>query len=54
MLIPQNPLLTYYNKMIVPSLTELAKIFDVSTSVMSARLDYLRLAYYKDSFTEEY
>lgn len=52
LLIPADVLLEYYNKMVIPSLTELAKIFDVSTSVMAARLDYLEMAYYKDSVTE--
>lgn len=50
LLIPKKTLITYYNKLIIPSLTELAKIFDVSISVMAARLDYLRIPYYKDSF----
>lgn len=38
--------------MIVPSLTELSKIFEVSTSVMAARLDFLKLPYFKDDFSE--
>lgn len=50
LLIPKKTLITYCNKLIIPSLTELAKIFDVSVSVMMARLDYLKLPYYKDSF----
>ena len=52
LLIPKDLLLSYYDKMIIPSLTELAKIFEVSSSVMAARLDYLKKAYYKDSVTE--
>lgn len=52
LLIPSPPLIVYYEKMIVPSLTELAKIFDVSSSVMSARLDFLKLPYFKDDFSE--
>ncbi len=52
LLIPSAPLITYYDKMIVPSLTELAKIFDVSSSVMSARLDFLKLPYFKDDLSE--
>lgn len=52
LLIPEDILMKYYKQMIVPSLTSLAEIFDVSTSVMAARLDYLNLAYYKDSKTE--
>lgn len=50
LLIPKKTLITYCNKLIIPSLTELAKIFDVSISVMTARLEYLKLPYYKDSF----
>lgn len=52
-LIPEESLKIYYNKMLIPSLLALAKIFDVSTSVMAARLDYLQLPYYKDSQTTE-
>lgn len=52
LLIPYNSLKEQYNKMIIPSLSELSKIFDISTSVMAARLDYLKLPYYKDSITE--
>lgn len=52
LLIPKDILLLYYDKMIIPSLTELAKIFEVSSSVMAARLDYLKKPYYKDSITE--
>lgn len=52
LLIPYNSLKEQYSKMIIPSLSELSKIFDVSTSVMAARLDYLKLSYYKDSITE--
>lgn len=48
-LIPVESLQTQYDKMLVPSLSNLAKIFDVSTSVMAARLDYLDLPYFKDS-----
>lgn len=52
LLIPKESLMKQYEKMIVPSLTRLSEIFDVSTSVMAARLDYLKLPYYKDSETE--
>lgn len=52
LLIPKETLIEHYEKMIVPSLTKLAEIFDVSTSVMAARLDYLNLPYFKDSQTE--
>lgn len=52
LLIPKDGLMKIYNQLIIPSLTDLAKIFDVSTSVMAARLDYLKLPYYKDCTTE--
>lgn len=52
LLIPKDALLKHYEQMLIPSLTELAMIFDVSTSVMAARLDYLKMPYYKDSVTE--
>lgn len=52
LLIPKSSLMQAYNKMIIPSLVELSKVFDVSTSVMAARLDYLELSYYKDSPVE--
>ncbi len=52
LLIPKDILISYYDKMIIPSLTELSKIFEVSSSVMAARLDYLKKPYYKDSITE--
>lgn len=50
LLIPEESLNKYYNRMIVPSLSTLAEIFRVSTSVMVARLDYLRKPYFKDAF----
>lgn len=53
LLIPENSLIQKYNQMLVPSLKELAIIFDVSTSVMAARLEHLNLAYYKDTGTKE-
>lgn len=52
LLIPKETLMKNYDKLIVPSLTSLAQIFDVSASVMAARLDYLNLPYFKDSKTE--
>ena len=52
LLIPEDILMKYYKKLLIPSLVSLAKVFDISTSVMAARLDYLHLAYYKDSVTE--
>lgn len=53
LLIPEEVLKKYYDEMIVPSLSSLSKIFDVSTSVMAARLDYLNMPYYKDRQIDE-
>lgn len=53
LLMPQKVLQKYYDKMIVPSLTTLAKIFDVSIAVMAARLEYLKWPYFKDDFTND-
>lgn len=48
LLIPKDILIEMYDKMIMPSLSVLSEIFDVSATVMAARLDYLKLGYYKD------
>lgn len=48
LLIPETVLLPIYHKFVLPSLEALSKIFDVSTTVMAARLDYLGLSYFKD------
>lgn len=53
LLIPEESLSKIYHKMIIPTLSDLAEIFDVSTSVMAARLDYLKLPYFKDRTIEE-
>ena len=53
LLIPYESLIKEYEKFIIPSLATLSEIFDVSTNVMAARLDYLNLAYYKDSAISE-
>lgn len=53
LLIPKETLEKYYEKMMIPSLQALADIFDVSTSVMAARLEYLGMPYYKDSRTPD-
>lgn len=53
LLIPEDSLMFYYRKFIVPSLESLAKIFGVSTNVMAARLDHLNLNYYKDTAISE-
>lgn len=48
LLIPEKSLHNVYTRLIVPSLDALAKIFNVSSTVMVARLDYLKLPYFKD------
>lgn len=48
LLIPKCVLMPIYNKYILPSLKDLSETFCVSTNVMAARLDYLRLNYFKD------
>lgn len=53
LLIPEERLKEYYGKLILPSLSVLAEIFSVSTSVMGARLDYLNLSYFKDVGLDE-
>jgi len=42
-LIPDNTLKVFYDKLLVPSADKLAMIFDVSGTVMEARLEYLKL-----------
>lgn len=53
LLIPKHVLIPIYNKYILPSLKDLSEIFCVSTNVMAARLDYLRLNYFKDTKISE-
>lgn len=53
LLIPESVLLPIYNKFVLPSLKALSDIFNVSTTVMAARLDYLGLSYYKDTNISE-
>lgn len=48
LLIPEKSLKEIHNKFIIPSLTVLANIFEVSTDMMKERLEYLKLPYYKD------
>lgn len=48
LLIPKDALDKVYEQLIVPSLETLSKIFRVSTTVMVARLDYLKMPYLKD------
>lgn len=55
LLIPQNKLKKIHNKFIIaPHLSDISKIFGVSTTVMAARLDYLNLPYIKDKQMDEY
>ena len=53
LLIPEPLLMQKYNDFIIPSLKTLSIIFGVSTNVMSARLDYLNLDYFKDVVISE-
>lgn len=46
LLIPFDLLKKEYMQLFVPSSRSLAKIFEVSTNVMEARLDYLKISYY--------
>lgn len=48
LLIPSNSLMYIYDKLLVPSLSVLSSIYQVSTNVMAARLDYLKKPYLKD------
>ena len=48
LLIPEELLMKNYNKFIIPSLNALSQIFGVSTGTMAARLDQLKLHYFKD------
>lgn len=48
LLIPKKLLLDTCDKFIIPTLSALAEIFQVSINVMKARLDYLGIKYYKD------
>lgn len=55
LLIPKDILTKIHNKFIIaPPLSEISKIFGVSTTVMAARLDYLNMPYIKDKQTDEY
>ncbi len=49
LLIPYSSLMSIYNQLLKPSLSVLAQIFQVSTSVMKARLNYLELRFVDDS-----
>lgn len=48
LLIPTKEIKEIYNQLLMPSLSVLSNIFQVSTNVMAARLDYLELPYFKD------
>lgn len=49
LLIPEKLLDQEYKKFLVPSLSALAELFEVSGTVMAARLDYLNYSYLKDA-----
>lgn len=49
LLVPEKSLKEIHKKFIVPSLTVLANIFEVSTDIMKRRLEYLKLPYYRDN-----
>lgn len=53
LLIPKKSLLRIYEKLLVPSLSTLSSIYNVSSNVMAARLDYLNLPYLKDINIDE-
>lgn len=53
LLIPHQVLMDTYNSFIIPSLKTLSEIFGVSANVMSARMDFLGLDYYKDTDISE-
>lgn len=48
LLIPEQSLISTYNKLILPSLSGLADIFEVPTHLMKHRLKELKLKYYLD------
>lgn len=48
LLIPEETLLRVLAKLLIPTLKNLAEIFDVSIGVMKHRLDDLRIAYFDD------
>lgn len=53
LLISENKLKEVCDQLLLPSLSALSEIFEVSASVMAARLDYLNMPYYKDSDIKE-
>lgn len=54
LLIPEVSLKKIHNQfLIAPPLSDISKIFKVSTTVMAARLDYLNLPYIKDKQMDE-
>ena len=53
-MIPLSSIEQIYSRFFVaPSLSALSSIFHVSTAVMAARLDYLKLTYIKDKVEDE-
>lgn len=54
LLIPKTSLIKIYEQFIIaPPLSTLSKIYEVSTAVMAARLDYLEMPYIKDFVERE-
>lgn len=53
LLIPESSLKMIYEQLLVPSLSGLSEIFQVSTNVMAKRLDYLKMPYMKDEEISE-
>ena len=53
LLIPESSLKMIYEQLLVPSLSGLSVIFQVSTNVMAKRLDYLKMPYMKDEEISE-
>ena len=53
LLIPESSLKRIYEQLLVPSLSGLSEIFQVSTNVMAKRLDYLKMPYMKDEEISE-
>lgn len=48
LLIPESPLISIYNKLILPSLNGLSDIFEVPNHLMKRRLEGLNMKYYLD------
>lgn len=53
LLISESKLKEICKRLLVPALSALCDIFEVSANVMAARLDYLKMPYYKDREIKE-